>query len=312
MDMEKKHFVLFVLLLIFGNIHVQAQNPGLSVKTDYSLARNWYSNHQGVDSEKVDVFYVLSTWQSDWTDDKGTVHHYAQVNSDWNKKEAREYAFANAMFADSANFFAPYYQHMTLQCWAHQDTVDTYMPAAMDEVKRAFDYYMKYLNGGRKFILAGYSQGGCGVVNLLKHMDDAAFSRMVAAYVVGYKVTKEDLKQSKHFVAAKGEADQGVTVVLNSVTQPESINQVISGENQFCINPVSWSVDAKEMTLADTMTVAIMPVYNVLKVKGIDADKYYVPALSYLFPKGNLHLKEMDLYRNVVNQNVKKRIKACK
>ncbi|MDO4970651.1 MAG: DUF3089 domain-containing protein [Bacteroidales bacterium] len=310
--MKRYYLVLFVWLLIFGNFQVQAQNFGLTVKTDYSLACNWYQNHQTIDNEKVDVFYVLSTWQSDWTDSKGAVHHYAQVNSDWNKKETREYAFANAMFADSANFFAPYYQHMTLQCWAHQDSVDTYLPAAMDEVKRAFDYYMKHLNGGRKFILAGYSQGGCGVVNLLKHMDDAAFSRMIAAYVVGFKVSKEDLKQSKHFVAAKGEADQGVTVVFNSVTQPESINQVISGENQFCINPVSWSVDAKETTLSDTMTVALMPAYNVLKVKGIDEDKYFVPAVSYLFPKGNLHLKEMDLYRNVVNQNVKKRIKASK
>jgi hypothetical protein len=53
------------------------------------------------------------------------------------------------------------------------------------------------------------------VLDLLKHMTDEQYNRMVAAYAIGYRITEEDCK-NKHICPAKGETETGVTISFNS------------------------------------------------------------------------------------------------
>lgn len=91
-------------------------------------------------------------------------------------------------------------------------------------VRNAFDYFLKHHNNGRPFVLAGFSQGGRAVVELLKYMDDKTAERLVAAYVLGYKVTPEDMKQTSYIRPASSADDLGVTICYNSVKDVKYIN----------------------------------------------------------------------------------------
>ena len=96
------------------------------------------------------------------------------------------------MLAGELNFYSPYYRQVTLETIADTALVAERSPLAMGDVLKSFDYYLEHYNGGKPFILAGFSQGAMAVVELLKHLDNDAASRMVAAYVIGWKVTDAD------------------------------------------------------------------------------------------------------------------------
>ena len=63
------------------------------------------------------------------------------------------------------------------------------MDVSFKDVKAAFHHFLINYNQGRPFILAGFSQGGKSVVELMKHLSEEERKRMIAAYVLGYKVT---------------------------------------------------------------------------------------------------------------------------
>ena len=58
---------------------------------------------------------------------------------------------------------------------------------ALQDVKRAFQYYIDHYNNGRPFILVGHSQGTFHLMPLLEQMIDQTplKDRLVAAYAIG-------------------------------------------------------------------------------------------------------------------------------
>ena len=66
-----------------------------------------------------------------------------------------------------------------------------------DDMIAALDYYFDNYNEGRPFIIAGHSQGSAllklALKNYFKDHSDY-YERMVAAYLIGYSVTKDDLE----------------------------------------------------------------------------------------------------------------------
>ena len=71
------------------------------------------------------------------------------------------------------NFYAPYYRHITLNSWAtcNEDTINRrYHTVSFNDVQKAFQYFINTNNNNRPFILAGFSQGGKSVVELIKTM----------------------------------------------------------------------------------------------------------------------------------------------
>lgn len=277
------------------------------VPTDYSSASSWYSNGKQIDTSLVDVFYVLPTCVVESVDSAGNEVFQANL-SDQSQRDRMEYSYrlANEIFADSANFFAPYYQQVTLNGYFSTE-YEAVLARAMDDVKRAFDYYLANFNNGRRFVLAGFSQGGKGVVELLHHIDDETFSRMIASYVVGYVVTSADTMESRHFVPAKSADDQNVVIAYNTVQSPECSLSWLFKENLFCINPVSWSTDCKPAHLNDSVTVTLDSASNLLLIDGLNAKDYSPDGLEKFFPLGNYHLGELTLYQEFLKENVKRR-----
>lgn len=290
-------------------------------KLDYSDPICWWGGMPEVDSSKADVFYILPTCVFDWIDADSVVHHHSSVVDTVHRSRMEaSYQLAHDIFASDANFFAPYYRQITMNVWMDgDDAVDEHFPLSMKDVKEAFDYYEENLSDGRPLVLAGFSQGGKCVVELLKMLSPSQRERLVAAYVCGYKVTKEDLEDCPAIRPAKSSDDTGVTIVYNSVAEEyadSAISPVISGSpsdssdiNRLLIN-MQWTTDTLWHSINDTLQQRCCPEMGVLLVRGADSRGSYVPSIASLIPLGNLHLQELTLYGDIIRENVSKRIAA--
>ncbi|NLZ18718.1 MAG: DUF3089 domain-containing protein [Bacteroidales bacterium] len=277
---------------------------------DYTDATMWYTAGEDPEGTGADIFYVVSTWEEDWTDSRGRVGHYADV---WNpvhrERMGREISGVAAYMAPGNRFWAPYYRHATIDAFLTQDdeVIRERTRLAMGDVCTAFDEFLKMRDAGRPFILAGFSQGGMAVVELLKHMDDVTYAKLAAAYVMGYKVTAEDLAECPRIKAAEGASDTGVTICYNTVKDVKYVNSVIA-DTEFAINPVNWTTDATPAVLHDSITVTLSPEYHALVVTGYDGAEYK-PYKGFI-NVGDIHSCEPWLYSECIRDNIAVRTEA--
>ncbi len=314
---------------------ILSKNEGNAL--DWSDKALWYEGHarlSNIDQTQPDVFYLLPTCVTDWTDEFGTVHH----NADPSKQDHIDAwqlsaQLADTIFASRANLFVPYYRQATFE-GLQGDIAAEAGNIAKQDVLNAFEYYLEHYNQGRSFILAGYSQGGQLVKDVLKHMSDDTYKRLIAAYVVGYGVTAEDTitqscHKTPHIKLAQDSLSRGVTINFNSVTSTDAICPLLCDGNIGCINPVSWTTTATPATLlkagetpsaddprfpygtaakpandSTAIAVSVDTEQKVLVVSGIDATRYYFEGLKDFFPVGNLHLQELFFYGDLLRHNV--------
>ena len=203
-------------------------------------------------------------------------------------------------------FYAPFYRHTTIEAFMMNNVDSTMNRArlAMDDVKDAFDHFQTNRDKSRPLIIAGFSQGGMAVVELLKHIDDETYSQLAAAYVLGYKVTPDDTLQTKHIKAAQGETDTGVTICYNTVKDVKYVNPVVAN-TIMGINPVNWRIDSVPATFHDTITVTFSPAFHVLVVSGYSGSEY--PAYKDFINVGDIHSCEPRLYSECIANNIKVR-----
>ena len=76
-------------------------------------------------------------------------------------------------------------------------------------------------------------------------MDASVRERMVAAYVLGYKVTPEDVAEHPYILAARDSIDTGVVICYNSVSDVKYIKPIVAAPNAMGMNPVNWRTDTR-------------------------------------------------------------------
>lgn len=307
-----------VVFLLFActnnNSNIENKQPYIPAAPDYTQEKMWFNVLNDENNSNADVFYIPSTWEFDWTTSDGCVCHYADVfNQQHLDNMAIEMKRVAEYMAEGNNFYSPYYRHITLDTWAtlNEDTIaNRYKRVSFVDVKSAFEHFVNNFNNGRPFVLAGFSQGGKSVVELMKTMPVEVRNRMVAAYVLGYKVTPEDVEAAPWIVAAKGASDTGVVICYNSVSDVKYIKPVISSPNVMCINPVNWCIDSTPAMLDETTTVTLDTEHNVLVLTGFDGS--YLPNILDILNVGDYHGIEPWVYSEYLGENIKQRIEAFK
>lgn len=281
---------------------------------DYNDKGMWRIVKNDSDGTGADVFYIPSTWEFDWTTPDGAICHYADPSrADHRADMGIEMDGVAEYMADGNDFYSPFYRHITLDSWAtlNEDTINRrYHDVAFKDIKQAFDLYLREYNVGRPFILAGFSQGGKSVVELLKTLDRQTRSRMVAAYVMGYKVTPDDVATHPYICAAADSTDTGVVICYNSVSDVKYTKPVVAAPNVMSINPVNWKTDASPAVLDDTITVTLDPMAKVLIVEGYDGSS--LPNILDILNTGDYHGAEPWLYSECLRRNFRQRINAFK
>lgn len=321
--MNKKRTYLFsvafslILLFICGCRESLADTQSedsvyVPVAPDYSDMRMWTILRNDMDGNGADVFYIPSTWEYDWYTKEGQICHHADPSIIQHREDMSiEIDQVAEYMAEDNNFYSPYYRHITLDSWAtlNEDTITRrFMDVAFLDIKKAFNRFIEKYNDNRPFILAGFSQGGKSVVELLKDMDESTRQRMVAAYVLGYKITPEDVDTHPYIKAAGDSIDTGVVICYNSVSDVKYLKPVVSAPNVMCINPVNWKTDATPAILNDTITVTLAPEAKVLVLDGFDGS--YLPNILNILNVGDYHGIEPWLYSECLRNNFHQRIRA--
>lgn len=301
-----KILIVGIVLLGFAVTGCRGKGDVIPLKPNYGDTSQWYIVNKGAE---VDMFYIISTETDDYKR-MGSTFHYADTRDDKLRyMMAQEMIGVNKLLAGELNYFSPYYRQVTMETFTSDSLIDARMPLAYGDVREAFNYYLEHYNNGRPFILAGFSQGAMAVVDLLKEMDDETYSRLVAAYAIGYKVTEDDVATSSHIRPAKDSADLGATICYNSVRDNSCAVPVLSKDNCMAINPVNWRTDATPAMLidpryGDTLTVALDTTTLLLLVKGYTRDDYMLPLIGC---EGNYHCLEISLYSDCLRENIKTR-----
>lgn len=193
-----------------------------------------------------------------------------------------EYVTNSSVFEESCNVFVPWYRQVGMKYGGEVTKKYGSIEAAFDaepytDIKAALDYFFEKCNNGRPFIIAGHSQGSAMVKYVLKnyfkeHPD--YYKRMVAAYVIGFSVTKEELATYPQMKFATGESDAGVIVSYNTE------------------GPKNVEVNAKNVVVTTTTA----PV--------TEGEDYFGPA--------SFHEDDYKFFYNNLKENVAKRIATYK
>ena len=205
---------------------------------DWSDAAAWYiSQPSGDNAPAADIFYILPTCIWDWTAADGQTCRYSDYTRTDHIAFLPSVELAEDIFAQGQyGFYCPYYRQISLNVWMDGEAaVEELFPLSMEDVSAAFDYYLDNYNEGRPFVLAGFSQGGKAVVELVKHLPAPAYKRMVAAYAIGYRVSDEELAQYPQLRPAVDSTGTGTIICYNSVATPEAACAVLS-PSDICIN----------------------------------------------------------------------------
>jgi hypothetical protein len=202
----------------------------------------------------------------------------------------------------------------------------------------ALDYYFENYNNGRPFIIAGHSQGSAIIRLVLKkyfkeHPD--YYKRMIAAYVIGYAVTKDDLEACPYLKFATGESDTGVIVSWNTEGRKnveENVKTAVLLPGAISINPLNWKRDDTYAPASENLgsltanekgepeigdvgaDAQIVPERGVIvtNAKASPLPEDFIEISSAFFGSDGRHASDYSYYYNNIKDNVAKRIASYK
>ncbi len=288
---------------------------------DYTLDESWASR-PGNPDKPVDVFYVYPTIYA------GSKPKNMDIFNEQLRSDARGLLKAQAgVFSGSANLYAPYYRQASFVCLNPNEkmTLNRYFRIGADDVHRAFDYYLAFLNQGRPFILASHSQGSVVMLDLIRSRfhDPQLQKQLVAAYVIGFSITDKDLKNYPWIKPAQKADDTGVVISWNTQA-PGATGSPVLRPGAICINPLNWTTDAtpaaKSLNLGavffDDFKGTILrevPQYTGAQIDTNTSALVTSPPDKLKighFPAGVLHKFDYAFWFRNLEQNVRDRINA--
>ena len=318
---------------------------------DYSQAKCWLDvpaamvkdgvlDANAADSLKpVDVFYIYPTVSGFRPETE--VCDMTDTMMVAGAKMVRQ--IQTAVFEESCNVFMPYYRQISMpKPGSDYNAIINYV--SKFDTTDALDYYLNNLNQGRPFILAGHSQGAHLLIALLenymtKHPE--ALKRMVAAYPIGFAVTKDWLAKTG-LKFAEGATDTGVIVSWNTEGPGnKEAKSMTLAPGAISINPINWKRDDTYASVKEnlgSLTVEgklvtpgiadarIDTVRGSVIVTTVDAKLYAIPTdgavqfgsdsydqpvdVAGMFGPESYHPHDYGFFFNNLKQNVADRVKA--
>ena len=303
---------------------------------DYSQKTNWYQIPNI--TKDVDTFFIYPTEYIGLNE--GDPDYAALDNPEMRDGvKNMDHRFMASVYEDSTNVFIPYYRQASLrtQLTARAKTGDARNALKNNkpyaDITTALDYYFENYNSGRPFIIAGHSQGSAILSLVLMNYFKAHpeyYKRMVAAYAIGYSITKDDLKANPHLKFAAGEDDTGVIVSWNTEgprNVKENAPNPVLLPNAISINPINWKLDSTYASARENLG-SLVPgeTENEDKIGDLGADAQVVPERGVIvtntgfepmeayeiFGPQSFHNGDYIFYYNNIKDNVAKRIAAYK
>ena len=335
----KKRFsaIALICVMVFSLMACSgapAETESTGDAPDYSQEDCWLQLPEI--TKDVDTFYIYSTLYVDSSFEEGAPDYATLDNPEMVIGAEGEYVTNASVYEDSTNVFVPYYRQAGMRYASEVREKTGDIDAALsgisyDDISAALDYYFENCNQGRPFIIAGHSQGSSMVKYALTHYfkeHPEYCQRMVAAYVIGFSVTKDDLEKYPHLKFATGESDTGVIVSWNTEgprNVKENAPNAVVLPRAISINPLNWKLDETYAPASENLG-SFMPNekagrYEIADI-GADAQvvlkrgvivtnaRYDHPAAAEFFGPQSFHEDDYTFYYNNLKDNVKKRVAA--
>jgi hypothetical protein len=320
MKLNKIAFLITLVGLLYACNNDKVTNT--AQKPDYSETYYWASLPDSIEKD-VDVFFVYPTLFGGVG-----VLNMDITNADMRSKVQAALPKQAAIFKNNCNIYAPYYRQMAMDGLS-MDSVEQnkYLSIGLADVENAFNYYIDHLNNGRPFFLAGHSQGSEVLIQLMKDEFNTPklMNKLVAAYIIGYSVTDDDLAQCDWLKISESSDDIGKIITYNSQSEFATGSPVLL-PHANCVNPLNWKNTSeyapKEMNLgavffnADGEVDSIVPQYTDARIdeKGaLVVNPQYGDSLNVgSFPTGVYHVYDYSFFFNNLTENVAVRVNSYK
>ena len=320
----------------------ESDNPAsvdpASVPTDYSNKEHWLSLPEI--TKDVDAFYIYSTSYIESSFEEGAPNFAPLDNPEMIMRALGEYETNASVFEESCNVFVPWYRQMGIKYAAEVQKKTGSLDAGLaglpyTDIKAALDYFFEKCNNGRPFIIAAHSQGSALLKYVLKnyfkeHQD--YYKRMVAAYPIGFSITKDDLEQYPYLKFAEGESDAGVIISYNTEgpkNVEENANNKVVLPGAISINPLNWKRDETYAPASENKGSIVLEKDGdtpVRKIVNLDVDaqvnlargvivtttKEPVTNMPEFFGPASFHENDYSFFYKNLQENVAKRIETYK
>lgn len=317
-----------------------SENSNMSGAPDYSKKSCWFQIPKV--TKQFDTFYIPATEYISSSYNEGASDFATLDNAEMLEGIAGEYLTQASVYEESTNVFVPYYRQAGLKhevdAWKETGDMRTALTGTpYTDVTAALDYYFENYNNGRPFIIAGHSQGSAMTSLVLQkyfkeHPD--YYQRMVAAYAIGYAITRDDLQANPHLKFATGESDTGVIISWNTEGQKsvdENAPNLVLLPNAISINPLNWKLDDTYAPASENLGSLMVDGANQsLKIDNVGADAQVVPSRGVIVSNGeadhsefpeifidifgpaSFHNEDYTFFYNNIKDNVAKRIATYK
>lgn len=298
----------------YANLENWAAHPLKKDEADKVPLNSNYENKQ--EEAEVDVFFTYPTifikeprFDYSWN---------AYLGDSLLNKEIDEGTIRNqaSVFNGSAKIYAPRYRqaHYYVYYTPHKEDKDSALNLAYSDVKRAFEYYLKYENKGRPIIIAGHSQGTQHSQRLLEDFFDGKelSNQLVAAYIIGIATPQDRFKYLKPCETPDQTACYIAYTTFKTGFYPDWHPK--KETNLVSVNPISWTLDEKPASRLDNPGGVG---YGFKFVRhATDAQNHqgllwihqpHVPGRIFIHKK-NWHIGDYNLFWGAIRENVEKRV----
>ena len=266
----------------------------------------------------VDVFFLHPTV---YTDELNSGSLNADIDDAYlnAKTDDSTILYQASVFNQHARVYAPRFREAHYSAYFPKDTLAAIaaFDLAYEDVKAAFEYYLKTYNNGRPIIIASHSQGTTHALRLLKdYFENKPLQKqLVVAYVVGMPIP------ANYFSALKMCNDPLETGCLcgwrtfrNGYKPP-----YVEAEKEFSLvtNPLTWKTN-NEYVPKKMNKGSVLYKFNKVYKHTTDARVYEgviwvkrpkFPG-SFLYSTKNYHVGDINLYYSNMKENTGQRIKS--
>ena len=255
--------------------------------------------------KKVDVFYIYPTLYS-----KGKTWNADVNNKKLNKRlDNFPVKYQASIFNQVARVYAPRYRQAIIQ--SYSDTIGNGQSAldfAYEDVKKAFEYYLKNYNQGRPVIIASHSQGTTHCRRLLKDYFDTPDmkNKLVCAYVVGYEIDTLNYSVLKPCNEA---SETNCYVTWSTFKKGYEYKDNLRFFGNICVNPVSWKRDTLNVVSNGGILLNVNRNKKFRTEACISETHLEVNTnLTFMRNRGILHLVDFNLFWLDVRKNANIRV----
>jgi hypothetical protein len=237
--MKTSKYLVFLFLVIIATLGLSA-GTAAAHPLDYGKDASW-SYLPTQPAKAFDVFFVHPS-----TYDTKKYGLIAPITDKKIKKRSDDAVAAQAsVFKDKCNIYAPRYRQMSIAALGMSEVERaSYLAVVESDVLAAFEYYLKHYNNGRPYFLASHSQGSNVLLFLLKkHRDLVRNDQLVAAYLIGWTFTDDDLKEIRLPLAITP-TQLGGLITWNTIGKGGKSPTLLPGAN--CVNPLIWTNTTKD------------------------------------------------------------------